>query len=153
MLPGVPEKLHQAERPEPVGVVAHAGGVAAVEDEKMRQLIADARQVGVDLLHGEERALGPLAAGVSHHPGPPAQQGDGSPAGSLQPGQAHHRHQIPDVKRVGGRVEADVGGDRPPGQPFLEARCGGVDEPAGVECGIEIFHGRESYGGETGAAR
>ncbi len=48
------------------------------------------------------------------------------------------------MQGVGGRVEPDVGGDRPPGEAGLQPRRGVVDEAAGGH-GIE----EGGHGGET----
>ena len=70
----------------------------------------------------------------------------------LQPGHAHHRHQIAHVERVRRRIEADVGGDRALAQALGEAGRRVLDEAAGAEQFEKIAHRRVSYPLETGLA-
>ena len=53
-----------------------------------------------------------LAAGIAHHAGRPAGNGDRMMAEQLKPSQRQQRHEIADVQAVGGRVEPAVKRDR-----------------------------------------
>ena len=53
---------------------------------------------------------------VPDHPGPAAHDGDRAPAEALEAQEPEDGHQVADMERVGGRVEADVPGDRTAGR-------------------------------------
>ena len=78
----------------------------------------------------EQVALLRLAAGVADHAGGAANQGDGAVAAELKMFENHHPDQVPDMQRVGRRVDAQVGR----GHLFVELlfRAGhdGVDHAA-----------------------
>ena len=88
------------------------------------------RSICVEL---HDRPLGALAARIADHAGSAAHQGDGGMAVPLQPGQPHRGDQAAHVQRIGGGIEADVGGDRALAQPLGEAGGGVLNEAAGVE--------------------
>ena len=47
--------------------------------------------------------------GVADHAGGSAHESDGAVAGALEVLEHHHSHEVPDMKRVGRRVNAEVG--------------------------------------------
>ena len=111
-------------RLEPVGVVdQQRPGVASplAEVQEALELGADARQVGRQLLVGEQGPLLGLAARVADHAGPAAGHGDGPVPGQLQAPQVADLEQVADVQAVGGRIEAAVGGQPVGVQPRSRA--------------------------------
>ena len=66
------------------------------------------RDIGVDILDRQQRALLALAARIADHPGAAADEGDRRVAEALQPRQRHDRQQRADVQARRGRIEADV---------------------------------------------
>ena len=77
------------------------------------------------------------AARVADHAGRAAGQRERPVAGELEAAQPELAHQVADVQRVGGRIEADVDADRSARRGAARARLVGrvVDEPTGVEVG------------------
>ena len=122
VLAGVPEELEQVEPAQPVGVVEQPCRMAPREVEELLQLAPDGRCVRVYLLRRQHRPLIALAARVADHSGAAPDQRHRRPSGPLQPGEAHHRHQVPDVQRVRRRVEPDVRRDRAGRETFGQAR-------------------------------
>src|SRR5690606_27740111 len=95
------------------------------------------------LVAGQQVALLGLAARIPHHPGRPAGERERLVAGELEPSQAELAEQVPDVQRIGGRVEPDVDPDRPfrqPGPEELQVRRI-VDQPTRGEV-VDQVHGR-----------
>ena len=64
----------------------------------------------------EQVPLRRAARRVADHPGPAADERDRPPAEALEPEQPEDRHEVADVERSAGRVEADVAGDRAAGR-------------------------------------
>ncbi len=136
---------------------------AALGPSKRRNRSSWARMAGdvvVDLLEGQHRPLGPLAAGVADHAGAAAHQHDGRAAEPLQPGERHDRDEVADVERVGGRVEADVAGDA--GRPRRRSARPGVaswkksralSSSSSVDIGSAILADRAGGGPSWGASR
>ena len=152
MLAGVAQKVHQADAPQPVGVVPHSRRVGPLEGEEPGELLTDALCVAIDLLEVHHRALGPLAARVADHAGAATHQRDRDMAVPLQPGQPHHRDHVADVERVGGGIEARVGDDGAGAEPLVEAGRDVLNEAARGQQFEKIGHRRQSYPLETGLA-
>jgi hypothetical protein len=148
----VAQELHQREPSEPVGVVPEPGGVGTLEREKPLQLAHQRPGVSVDLVERHDRALGALAAGVTHHAGPTAHQRDGDMSLPLQPGHPHHGDKVADVQRVRRGIEPGVGRDRPPAQALGKLGSVLLDEAAGLEEVEKVAHRPVSYPLETGLA-
>ena len=73
---------------------------------------ADAFEIFVDDLVGEEPAALVLAGRIADAGGAAAHQRDWPMAGLLQPVQEHDRQQRADMQRWRGAVETDIAGDR-----------------------------------------
>ena len=82
-----------------------------IEVEELAELGADALEVGLDGLEGEELALVLLAARVADHAGAPAGEGDGAVPAVLEAAQRAELEEVAHVEAVGARVEAGVEGD------------------------------------------
>jgi len=79
MLAHITQKIGQADRGQPVGIVHHDSRITfGFEIQKTGQLGLDAFQVKVDLFFGQHLALGGLAAGIADQTGTAAGHGDGS---------------------------------------------------------------------------
>ena len=113
------------QRVEPLGVVGHHRvGLAAAERQVVGEALLDARHVGLDHLGRQQLARFVLARGVAHLGRAAAHQGDRLVAGLLPPAQQHDLQQVPDVQRIGGAVEADIGGARTGRQKLVQT--GGI---------------------------
>ena len=135
MLSDIAQEIEDADRAHPVGIVEQERGIRlALEIEQPAQLALDARDVGLEAFRREEIALGRLAARVADHAGRAARDGDGPMARQLEPAQNEQADQVAEVEAVGGRIEADVKGDRGRAgreQPFQFLAIGHVgDQPA-----------------------
>jgi hypothetical protein len=93
MLPDVAQEIEVADTGRPRGVVHHPRRVGlGVEVEDLRELGLDAGEVPVELLAGEEVALGRLARRVADHPRGAAGKGDRAVPAQLEP----PKHQLAD---------------------------------------------------------
>ena len=81
------------------------------EVQEAPQLLADARQVALDLFDREQRPLDRLETGVADESGTSPRQGNGPVAGDLETSQRAELHEMTQVQGGGGRVETDVGRD------------------------------------------
>jgi hypothetical protein len=96
VLADVAEEVEVAHACGPGGVVDHPGRVhRRVEVEEPRELALDAGEVLVQLLPGEEVALGGLARGVADHAGGAPGQGDRVVAVQLEAAQRQLADQVP----------------------------------------------------------
>ncbi len=94
----------------PVVVVEDFGSVdGVVEVEEALQLMADALHVVLNLLGGEQFALGGLEGGVANHAGGAAHDGQGLVARHLEVLQEHDGDEVTDMQRVGRGVDTHVG--------------------------------------------
>ena len=84
---------------------------AFAELQKAPEDLADALEVVVDDLVGEELAALVLARRIADARGAAAHQRDRPVAGLLQPVEQHDRQQRADMQRRRRAVEADIGGD------------------------------------------
>src|SRR5690606_20886118 len=134
----VAEKIEEADRRDPVGVVHEAGGVGGdLEVEQAGQLRLDAGDVVGELFAGEEIALGGAAGGIADHAGGAAGEGDDVVAGELEATQHQLPHEVPDVKRVAGRVEAAIQRHRSLAQALGErVKVGAIGQQAAP---LEVF--------------
>ena len=127
----------------PIIVVHHDGGVGgAVEVEEAREVLLDALEVLLELVDGEEVALGGAAGGVADHARGAADEGDDAVAGALELREGLDGDVVAGLEAGGGGVEADVEGLR-----LLEELAhallgagGGLDQVAGLEEIVEL-HG------------
>jgi hypothetical protein len=109
VLAHVAEEVDDRHGRQPVGVVDQGGARRArAEVQHGLQLPADARGVGLDLLPGEERPLGPAAARVADERRPPAHEDQRPVPVGLEPAQGHHAQEAADVQAVGRGVHAVV---------------------------------------------
>ncbi len=109
----VAQEVDVIERVQPVGIVRHHRIILAVaEPQEAREDFANAFQVAVDDIVGEQPPALILAGGVADTGGAAAHQRDRTMAGLLHPMQHHDRQQRADMKGRGGAVEADIGRDR-----------------------------------------
>ena len=118
----------------------------ASKSSKPLELWLDAGEVALERLAVEQVALLGAPAGVADHAGRPAGQRKRTVPGELEPAQTELTHQVADVQRVGGRVEADVDADRSGLQAGGERREIGavVDQTTGLEIGDQV-HVAEPY--------
>ncbi len=63
----------------------------------------------------------------------------------LEPGRAHHRDEVSDVQRVGGRVEADIGRKPALLQPFGQPGGRVLEQAAGRQSFEQFGHSRQWY--------
>ncbi len=111
------------QRVEPLGIVGHHRvGRAAAERQVIREARLDLRHVGVDLLGGEELARLVAARRIADLGRAAAHQGDRLVAGLLPPAQQHDLQQVPDMQRIGGAVEADIGRANSTRQQLVQPR-------------------------------
>ena len=122
-----------------------AGLPGASKSRNRRQLRADAGEVRVDLLDGEQLALGGLAARVADHAGAAAHDRDRAVAEALHAREGHHRQQRADVQAVRRRIEADVQRHLLAGQHVAQALGGLVDQPAPLQFGECVGRHRSSH--------
>ena len=95
----VAQEIDVVERVEPVGIVRHDGVAAgAFEFQELGEDRADAFEIFVDHLLGEDAAAFVLAGGIADARGAAAHQRDRPVAGLLQPIQHHDRQQRADVQ-------------------------------------------------------
>ena len=73
-----------------------------------------------DLFGRLQIAFSGLTGRVADHAGGAAGEGDGVVAGELKAAEGKERHQVTDVQRIGGRVEAAIKRDRSRGQALRE---------------------------------
>ena len=112
VLADIAQEIDVVERVQPVGIVGHDGVAAvALEFQKLGKDRADADEVLVDHVLGENAAAFVLAGRVADAGGAAAHQRDRPVAGLLHPIEHHDRQQRADMQRGGGAVEADIGGD------------------------------------------
>ncbi len=142
MLPGIPEEIDEAQLSQPGRVVEGARGVGARKVQELLQLDPLLFRVRIDVVRRQERALGALATRISYQAGAAAHQNDRGPSVPLEMSQQHDGDEVADLQTWCGRVEADVPGDRPAGEPGLERRGRIVQEPAPVEFVEECGHQR-----------
>ena len=95
---------------EPVRIVDHQRRVA-VELEEALEHAPDPRDVGLDVLLGQQLPALVLARRVTHLGGAAAHEDDGTMAGALHVPEQHDLDKAPRVQRVGRRVEPDVARD------------------------------------------
>jgi hypothetical protein len=99
MLADIAQEIEVVERVQPVGIVRHHGIAGAVAElQELREHLADAGQVPLDQLVGEDRAAIVLAGGVADARRSAAHQRDRTVAGLLHPVQHHDRHQRADMQ-------------------------------------------------------
>ncbi len=111
------------QRVEPVGVVGHHRiGLAAAERKIVAEALADARHVGVDLCRRQQLARLVAARRIAHLGRAAAHQRDRLVPGFLPPAQQHDLQQVPDMERIGGAVEADIGAAGASRQQLVQAR-------------------------------
>ncbi len=123
-LPTVAQEVEQLERAEPGVVVGHQRPGRTVEVEEALELGPDRGGVGDDHLAGQQVALGRGARRVADHPRAAADERHRPAAVALEMEQPEDRHEVADVERRPGRIEADVAGDRPRiAQPGGQARA------------------------------
>ena len=139
----------------PVEVVDQHGRVVALEGEVRLDLGPDVLHPGGHRLLGVERALR-ARPGVADQPGRPADQRQRPVAGLLQPARGQHLDEVPVVQARGGRVEADVEGDRSRVQGLAQrtqvgahARSG---RATGSRRGVRPLSSRPQPAGCTGPA-
>ena len=93
---------------------------APLELQELREDRADAREVAVDVLVGENFAALVLAGRVADPGGAAAHQRDRPVAGLLHPVEHHDRQQRADMQRGRRAVEPDIGRDRSRAGPRVE---------------------------------
>ena len=117
MLANVAQEIDVIELVQPVGIIRHNGIAAGVfKLEEFGKDRADADQIVVDVVFGQNPAALVLAGRVADPRRAAAHQGDRPVAGLLQPVQHHDRQQRADMQRGGGAVEADISGNLPGGR-------------------------------------
>ena len=110
MLANVTDKVEKEIVFHPVVVVAYLGAVdGVVKIEELAQLLADTADVVLHFLDSKEFALGSLERGVANHACGTAHNGQGLMPGHLQVLEKHDAHQVSNMERVGGGVDADIG--------------------------------------------
>ena len=123
-LADIADELQKRELLHPVVVVDQLGRVRFVgrEVDQPLELPADTLLIAAQRLLVEQVALERLAGRVANHARRSADQKDRLMAATLEMLQDHHADQMPDMQRVGRRINPDVGGRHFLGQLFLGAR-------------------------------
>ncbi len=130
VLADVPQPVDELDLLQPVEVVDHHRARRPREIQEALQLAADGLRVCRQRLAVQEVPLGGGPRRVADHPRPAADQRDRPPAVALKLEQPEDRHEVADVERRSGRVEAVVAGDRPPGREAgRQARRRVVEHP------------------------
>lgn len=136
------------------GAHLHRREAAAVALEDALHDPPDPRDVPRDLLLGEHRPLRALAARVADEARRAAEQRDGVVAASLEPGEDDDAEEVPDVNRIGRRVEADIHREPLRGGGGAEVVGGDVlDEFTLPEHLENVAEGRRGRGICSGGAR
>ena len=137
MLAHVADEVEEEVVLHPVVVVAYLGAVdGVVEVEEALKLVLDALHVVLYLLDSEELALLRLEGGVANHAGGAAHDGQGLVARHLQVLEKHDADEVTYVERVGGGVDADVGG----GDFFAELFLGAGHDVVNHAAPFEFFY-------------
>lgn len=147
VLADVAQKIEEADRRGPIGVVDDPRGISSGgKIEESPELDADSAVIVGELLAAEQIAFGGLAARVSDHAGSAAGEADCVMTRQLKAAQRQLRHQVTDVERVPGRIEAAIKRDRPRAQALGErSKVGAIgDEAAPLEVFDQVHQGRES---------
>jgi hypothetical protein len=111
MLAHVADEVEEEVVFHPVVVVDYFGTVGGVvEVEELGELLADALHVVVDLFGSEEFAFLGLERGVADHAGGTAHQCERFVSSDLEVFEEHDADKMANVERVGGGVDADIGG-------------------------------------------
>ena len=97
-------------------------GLAIAKGEVLGEDRADTRHVGADLVAGQQRPRLVAERGIADLGRAAAHQHDGLVAALLPPSQHHDLKQRADMERIGGAVEADIGGSHASRQQFIEPR-------------------------------
>ena len=106
------QEIDVVEAGEPLGIIGHDRiGLALAEVQEFRKGSPDPRLVGLDRLLREELAALILAGRIADPRRTAADQRHGLAAGLLQPAQHHDRKDRTSVKRGGGAIKADIGGE------------------------------------------
>ncbi len=123
----VAQKWDVLEARQPVIVVDHHGaGRGIVEAQEVVENLANAGDIGVDLLVGEKLTGLIAARRITDLGRAAAHQHDGAVSRLLQAAQHHDLHQTADVQAVGGGIETDVCAD--------DARAARWSSPAASVC-------------------
>ena len=131
------EGLVRASRYPPRGIRG------AVEIQELGELRADGFDVGLDLVLGEQRALGRFAARVADAAGGAARDGNGMMPVVLEAAQREQRHQMPDVQRIRRGIKAAVERDGRRRKAFRQlGHIGAIGEEAAPLQFIQNVHGR-----------
>ena len=134
MLAGIAHELEQAERFQPIEIVAQLRAVRLhLKVEVLGQLDADVGDVCFQHLAGEQLPFARLAAGVTDEAGAAPHEGDWGVAGALQAGQPEDRHEVPNVQAGARRVKSVVDGERFPGQGSGDPFGRAVNLPAPLQ--------------------
>jgi hypothetical protein len=138
MLAYITKKIEITEGREPVGVVDQTSGIRfRFEIKELRQLGLDGFNVGLDLIFGEQIALRSLAAWVTDGAGGATSHSNGMMSLILKATKREQRHDVADMKRVRGRIEACVEGDGLCGETFGQGQDVGTRLRHGGEVGDE----------------
>ena len=132
----VAQEIDVVEMIQPVGIVDHPrirGAIAEIE--KTPEHLADAGEIGADLLDGEKLPRFVLERRVADFGGAATHQGDRPVAGLLHPAQHHDLHQRSRVQRGSGCIKPDIAADL--------ARHGGGIEPFRVGDLVDESSGRQ----------
>src|SRR5690606_36042840 len=123
MPPDLAQEVEMRHRLEPLGVVDNEHAVGRLrEDEKPLEDPGEALLVRRDRLLVEKRAGGRAARRIAHARRAAAEKNDRPVSCFLQAAQHHDREEMPDMKAVGGAVEAGEDGARAGREESVEPR-------------------------------
>ena len=132
----VAQEIDVVEMIQPVSIVDHPrirGAIAEIE--KPPEHLADAGQVGADLLDGEKLPRFVLERGIANLGGAAAHQGDRPVPGLLHPAQHHDLDERSGMQRGGRGIKSNIAADL--------ARHGGGIEPFRVGDLVDESSGRQ----------
>jgi len=138
MFSDVAKEIEEAERGDPVGIVNEAGGIGGrIEVEKTGELGLDAGDVVRELFSREQVAFGRATRGIADHAGGAAGEGDDMVPGALESRERELAHEVADVQRVAGGIEAAIDRDGAFAQALGErVKVGAVGEESAP---LEVF--------------
>ena len=122
MPPDITQEFQIVQTIKPFGIVEHSGvGRTPAIAEIAAENALHPRDVGVDLVRRQKRALIGAEAGITHLGRAATHQGDRAVAGFLPPAQKHDVEQMAHMQRFGGRIISDIAGDGPFDQRIVKA--------------------------------
>ena len=111
VLADVADKLQKTELAHPLVVIDEnsAVGLIRVKLEEFAQLFFYTSLIVLQRLFIQQITFLRLSGGVADHASGTAQQRDGAMAAALEMREHHDTHQVPNMERIGSRINAQIG--------------------------------------------